>query len=264
MDYVAPTYLTTLTALIAPAAPTTSHGSARRWAGCSASWPRRCPARRSSGSSSMTPARCSIPRRSRRIGQYFGTDPAVRVVRRVEDLRAGRSRAPFGPLTDAQWEHRDANQRAPARRWPLGRRLRPRHRRALPRAARPPRPLAAVGRDPLPDARAARRAIRPAVERDGARDERARPAAARRRVRRRRPRADAACTAIRSIPSSSSSVAVRTPRTYNRRGPRSGAHHGPHVAPSCRSRCDCRPCPNDPATAPRRARRASPRGSPKR
>ena len=44
--------------------------------------------------------------------------------------------APFGPLTDAQWDHMTRTNVAPARRRTLGPRLRSRHRRAVPQGRR--------------------------------------------------------------------------------------------------------------------------------
>ena len=108
-----------------------------------------------------------------RIGEYFGTDPTFATYDELATYVRTIS-APFGPLTDAQWDHvtrTNARQRDDGR-WSVG--YDPAIAVPVSHGAGPGRSLAAVGRDPVPDARAARRDVRPALERHGARDERAR------------------------------------------------------------------------------------------
>jgi pimeloyl-ACP methyl ester carboxylesterase len=104
MDYVAPTYLTTLTALIA------ASGAERvAWVGTSmgallgimaASLPGTPVARLvvNDAGPLIEPAALS------RIAQYFGTDPSFATYGELEAYVRMIS-APFGPLTDAQWAH---------------------------------------------------------------------------------------------------------------------------------------------------------------
>src|SRR5436853_6046371 len=95
--------------------------------------------------------------------------------------------------------HRD--ERAPARRWPLGTCLRPGHRRALSPASGASSAMAPLGRDPMSDADSARRTIRPAARIDGARDDDAWASASTYRIRRRRARAHALdAGSVRSSP----------------------------------------------------------------
>lgn len=121
MDYVAPTYLTTLTALISA-----SGVEEVAWVGTSmgALLGIMCAAMPG------TPVRQLVvndagpvldPAALARIGQYFGTDPTFST---YEDFKAyvKTISAPFGPLTDAQWEHvtrTNARQRADGR-WGVG------------------------------------------------------------------------------------------------------------------------------------------------
>ena len=174
-DYVFPTYLTVLTALIARSGAETVG-----WVGTSMGGLLGI----MHGGAARTPvARLVVndvgptiePAALERIRGYFGLDPTfatydeiARYVRTVS--------APFGPLTDAQWERLTRLQCPPARRWPVGLGLRPGHRGAVSRGGGAARPVAAVGCDPLPDARAARQGIRPAVGRDRRADGRARSA----------------------------------------------------------------------------------------
>ena len=133
--------------------------------------------------------------------------------------------APFGPLDRRAVGPRDANQRPAAPRWSVGPRLRSGHRGSFPdRRGGATRPVAAVGRDPLPDARAPRRAVGPAVGRHGRADDRARPPAAGDRIRRRRPCADAAVSPIRSIRSSGSCAADLHAVCHDCRAGAGGAH----------------------------------------
>ena len=104
LDYIAPTYLTTLTALICA-----SGAEDVTWVGTSmgallgimaASLP-ETPVKRlvvNDAGPVLDPAAIA------RIGQYFGTDPTFAS---YDELAAyvRTISAPFGPLTDAQWEH---------------------------------------------------------------------------------------------------------------------------------------------------------------
>ena len=104
LDYIAPTYLTTLTALICA-----SGAEDVTWVGTSmgallgimaASLP-ETPVKRlvvNDAGPVLDPAAIA------RIGQYFGTDPTFAT---YDELAAyvRTISAPFGPLTDAQWEH---------------------------------------------------------------------------------------------------------------------------------------------------------------
>ena len=200
----------------ARAASRKSRGSARRWARCSASWRRACRARRSRGWSSTMRDRCSTRRRSRASASTSARDPTFATYDDFKayvtsDLRAVRPADRCAVGTRRREPMRA--QRADGR-WGVG--YDPAI--ALPFRAQPRRagPVAALGCDHLSDARAARRAIRPAVERHGARDERARAKAARRRIRRASAMRRCCCRATRSISSSSSFV-----RPYNRRRPKS-------------------------------------------
>ena len=121
MDYIAPTYLTTLTALIAA-----SGAQEVAWVGTSMGALLGMMAAALPG----TPVRKLVvndagpvlePAALARIGQYFGADPTFDT---YEDLKAyvKNISAPFGPLTDAQWEHvtqTNARQRNDGR-WGLG------------------------------------------------------------------------------------------------------------------------------------------------
>ena len=71
-----------------------------------------------------------------RIGTYVGARPDVRDASPRSRRYIRAISAPFGPLTDAQWEHLTAHQCAPARRRPLGARLRPGDRGAVSRQRR--------------------------------------------------------------------------------------------------------------------------------
>ena len=104
LDYIAPTYLTTLTSLICA-----SGAEDVTWVGTSmgallgimaASLP-ETPVKRlviNDAGPVLDPAAIA------RIGQYFGTDPTFAT---YDELAAyvRTISAPFGPLTDAQWEH---------------------------------------------------------------------------------------------------------------------------------------------------------------
>jgi pimeloyl-ACP methyl ester carboxylesterase len=104
LDYIAPTYLTTLTALICA-----SGAEDVTWVGTSmgallgimaASLP-ETPVKRlvvNDAGPVLDPAAIA------RIGRYFGTDPTFAT---YDELAAyvRTISAPFGPLTDAQWEH---------------------------------------------------------------------------------------------------------------------------------------------------------------
>jgi pimeloyl-ACP methyl ester carboxylesterase len=104
MDYVAPTYLATLTALIAR-----SGADEVSWVGTSmgallgimaASMP-GTPVRRLVVNDAGPVIEAAAVAR---IGQYFGTDPSFGA---YDELKAWVKviSAPFGPLTDEQWEH---------------------------------------------------------------------------------------------------------------------------------------------------------------
>lgn len=104
LDYVAPTYLTTLTALIAASAVDDV-----TWVGTSmgallgimaASLP-GTPVKRlvvNDAGPVIDPAAIA------RIGEYFGTDPTFATYDELATYVRTIS-APFGPLTDAQWDH---------------------------------------------------------------------------------------------------------------------------------------------------------------
>jgi pimeloyl-ACP methyl ester carboxylesterase len=104
LDYIAPTYLTTLTALICA-----SGAEDVTWVGTSmgallgimaASLP-NTPVKRlvvNDAGPVLDPAAIA------RIGQYFGTDPTFPTYGELEAYVRTIS-APFGPRTDAQWEH---------------------------------------------------------------------------------------------------------------------------------------------------------------
>jgi pimeloyl-ACP methyl ester carboxylesterase len=121
LDYVAPTYLTTLTALICA-----SGVDDVAWVGTSmgallgimaASLP-GTPVKRlvvNDAGPVLDPAAIG------RIGQYFGTDPVFASYDELKTYVKTIS-APFGALTDAQWEHvtrTNARQRADGR-WGVG------------------------------------------------------------------------------------------------------------------------------------------------
>jgi len=121
LDYVAPTYLATLTALICAAGVDDV-----AWVGTSMGALLGIMAASLPG----TPVRQLVvndagpvldPAAIARIGQYFGTDPLFAT---YDELKAyvRTISAPFGPLTDAQWEHvtrTNARQR-PDGRWGVG------------------------------------------------------------------------------------------------------------------------------------------------
>ncbi|HKP67204.1 MAG TPA: alpha/beta hydrolase [Casimicrobiaceae bacterium] len=104
LDYIAPTYLTTLTALICA-----SGAEDVTWVGTSmgallgimaASLP-ETPVKRlvvNDAGPVLDPAAIA------RIGQYFGTDPTFATYGELAAYVRTIS-APFGPLTDEQWEH---------------------------------------------------------------------------------------------------------------------------------------------------------------
>jgi pimeloyl-ACP methyl ester carboxylesterase len=121
LDYATPTYLTTLTALIAA-----SGVDAVDWVGTSMGGLLGITA----ASLPNTPIRKLVvndvgpvvePAALARIRQYFGTDPTFAT---YEELLAyvRTISAPFGPLTDAQWEHvtRTNARRRDDGRWGVG------------------------------------------------------------------------------------------------------------------------------------------------
>ncbi len=190
-DYVFPVYLTALTALIAR-----SGAEHVAWVGTSlgallgmvmAAQP-NTPVRRlvvNDAGPLIEPAAIA------RIREYVGLDPTFATYAEAEAYIRAIS-APFGALTDAQWEHLTRTQRRAASGRPLGLALRPRHRAAVPHQRRAARPVAGLGRHPLPDAGVARRAIGPPVAGDGGADGKPRSQGAHPRSAGRRPRADAA------------------------------------------------------------------------
>ena len=119
-DYVFPTYLTTLTALIARS------GAANvSWVGTSmggllgivaAAMPKTPVARLvvNDVGPVIEPAALA------RIAEYFGTDPKFATYEEI-DRYVRQISAPFGPLTDAQWAHVVGNnvRRRPDGRWEL-------------------------------------------------------------------------------------------------------------------------------------------------
>ena len=121
MDYIAPVYLGTLTALIAA-----SGAEEVAWVGTSmgallgiiAAAQPGTPVRRlvvNDAGPSIEPAALV------RIGQYFGTDPSFATYDQLADY-VRTIAAPFGQLTDAQWDHvvrTNARQR-PDGTWGLG------------------------------------------------------------------------------------------------------------------------------------------------
>ncbi|HET6802439.1 MAG TPA: alpha/beta hydrolase [Casimicrobiaceae bacterium] len=121
MDYVAPTYLATLTALIAASgAPDVA------WVGTSMGALLGIMAAALPG----TPVSRLVvndagpviePAALARIGQYFGTDPTFAT---YDEFKAyvRQISAPFGPLTDEQWEHlvRTNSRRRADGRWGIG------------------------------------------------------------------------------------------------------------------------------------------------
>jgi pimeloyl-ACP methyl ester carboxylesterase len=121
MDYVAPTYLATLTALIAASgAPEVA------WVGTSMGALLGIMAAALPG----TPVSRLVvndagpviePAALARIGQYFGTDPTFAT---YDEFKAyvRQISAPFGPLTDEQWEHlvRTNSRRRTDGRWGVG------------------------------------------------------------------------------------------------------------------------------------------------
>lgn len=121
MDYVSPTYLVTLTALIAA-----SGAGEIAWVGTSMGALLGIIAAGTPG----TPVRRLVVNDAgpvleqaalARIGQYFGTDPLFAT---YEELKAyvKTISAPFGPLTDEQWEHvtRTNARRRDDGRWGVG------------------------------------------------------------------------------------------------------------------------------------------------
>ena len=141
----------------------------------------------------------------------------------------------------------------PARRWPLGRRLRPRHRGALSRAAGTPDLW------PLWDAIACPTLVLRGAQSDLLSSATARAMTA---ARARRPRVVEfagvghapmllAQDQVDPVVGFLSGPQVRTPkRTYNLAAHDRAAPTDPTSFLRCRSRCDCRPCPNDRRTAP--------------
>jgi pimeloyl-ACP methyl ester carboxylesterase len=128
-DYVFPTYLTTLTALVARSGAETVD-----WIGTSmggllgivrAAQPKTPIARLVVNDVGPTIEPAAIER----IRGYFGLDPTFATYAEIEQYIRTVS-APFGPLTDAQWEH-VTHQCAAAAGWRWAC-LRSRHRRALP------------------------------------------------------------------------------------------------------------------------------------
>jgi pimeloyl-ACP methyl ester carboxylesterase len=121
MDYVAPVYLATLTALIAA-----SGADEVSWVGTSMGALLGIIAAAQPG----TPVRRLVvndagpvlePAALARIGQYFGTDPSFATYDELAAYIRAIS-APFGPLTEAQWEHvvrTNARQR-PDGSWAVG------------------------------------------------------------------------------------------------------------------------------------------------
>ena len=104
MDYIAPTYLTTLTALIAASGAETV-----KWVGTSmgallgimaAALPGTPVSKLVVNDAGPVIEAAALAR----IGQYFGTDPSFAT---YDELKAyvKTISAPFGPLTEAQWEH---------------------------------------------------------------------------------------------------------------------------------------------------------------
>ena len=121
MDYIAPTYLATLTTLIAA-----SGAADVAWVGTSmgailgiiAAAVPGSPVKRlvvNDAGPQIEPAALA------RIGEYFGTDPTFAT---YEELAAyvKTISAPFGPLTEAQWEHvtRTNARRRDDGRWGVG------------------------------------------------------------------------------------------------------------------------------------------------
>jgi pimeloyl-ACP methyl ester carboxylesterase len=119
-DYVFPTYLTTLTALVAR-----SGADAVDWVGTSmggllgivmAAQPKSPIARLVVNDVGPTIEPAAIER----IRGYFGLDPTFATYQEIEQYIRTVS-APFGPLTDAQWEHvtRTNVRQRPDGRWGL-------------------------------------------------------------------------------------------------------------------------------------------------
>jgi pimeloyl-ACP methyl ester carboxylesterase len=119
-DYVFPTYLTTLTALIAR-----SGAASVSWVGTSmggllgivaAAMPKSPVARLvvNDVGPVIEPAALA------RIAEYFGTDPKFATYEEI-DRYVRQISAPFGPLTDAQWAHIVGNnvRQRPDGRWEL-------------------------------------------------------------------------------------------------------------------------------------------------
>jgi pimeloyl-ACP methyl ester carboxylesterase len=121
MDYVAPTYLGTLTSLIA------ASGAARvGWVGTSmgallgivaAAQPGTPVARLVVNDAGPVLEAAALAR----IGEYFGTSPTFASYAEIEAYVRSIS-APFGPLTDAQWAHitRTNVRENPDGRWSIG------------------------------------------------------------------------------------------------------------------------------------------------
>jgi pimeloyl-ACP methyl ester carboxylesterase len=104
MDYVTPVYLTTLTALIARSGADTVS-----WVGTSMGGILGMVAAAQPG----TPVERLVvndvgpmiePAALARIGEYFGTDPTFDTYEAI-DTYVRTISAPFGPLTEAQWQH---------------------------------------------------------------------------------------------------------------------------------------------------------------
>ncbi|MBU6484515.1 MAG: alpha/beta hydrolase [Betaproteobacteria bacterium] len=120
MDYVFPTYLGTLTALIAA-----SGAEHIAWVGTSMGGLLGIVA---AAQPDSPVARLVVndvgpvvePGALARIGQYFGSDPSFGTFGELETYVRSIS-APFGPLTDAQWEHvvRSNARQRPDGRWGL-------------------------------------------------------------------------------------------------------------------------------------------------
>ena len=211
-DYVFPTYLTTLTALIARSGAETRrlgrHVDGRparhgRW--------RRSRTRRSRGSSSTTSGPPIEPAALERIRGYFGLDPDVRDATPRSTHYIRTVSAPFGPLTDAQWEHLTRTNVRAATPTAAGRlAYDPGHRRAVPqRRAAPPDlwPLWDAIRCPTLVLRGAQSDLLSAATARA--DGRARAQGRGRRVRRASATRRCCCPPTRSIRSSASCAAER-------------------------------------------------------
>ncbi len=190
-DYGFPTYLTTLTALLA-------HADVERvaWVGTSMGGLLGMVI----AAQANTPVTRLVlndvgpviaPAALARIGAYVGLDPVFDTFAALEaHIRAVS--APFGTLTDAQWTELARTHGAADRRRTLAAQVRSRHRGPVSQCQRSRAgPLGGLGCDPLPDPAAARRRVGPARGRYRRRNADARAAAEHGRVRRRRPCTDA-------------------------------------------------------------------------